>query len=150
MAAKNKNGKKDPYQEKLLGVDYGETNIGLAFGVNKLVSPLKVISGKNTGAAISEISRHALENKVDKIIVGLPVSAEGKETHMSRKVRRFANLLKKRVKKPLEFVNEYRTSEESITEAVHLGISKKRRGEIDHLSAALIIKQYYSKLPHHE
>jgi putative Holliday junction resolvase len=145
MAAKNKT--KNPYNEKLLGIDYGETNIGLAFGLNDLVSPLKIISGKNTESAISEIARYVIDNKVDKILMGLPITPDGKETMMSRKVRRFSKLLKMRTKKPLEFVNEYRTSEESVTEAVNLGISKKRRRKIDHLSAALIVKEYYSKLP---
>ena len=146
MFAKKKT--KDPYEEKVLGIDYGKSNIGLAFGINNLVSPLKVISGKNTGSAISEISRYIIENKVDKMIIGLPVGADGKETPMSRKVRRFSKLLKIRTKMPITFVNEYRTSEESVTEAINLGISKKRRRSIDHLSAALIIKEYYSKLPH--
>lgn len=141
-----RDSKKDPYHMKLLGVDYGETNIGLAFGTNNLASPLKIISGKNSESAINEIARYAIENKVDKILMGLPISPDGKETMMSRKVRRFAKLLKLRTKKPLEFVNEYRTSEESVTEAVNLGISKKRRQKIDHLSAALIIKEYYSKI----
>ena len=144
MAKKND---KNPYNEKLLGIDYGETNIGLAFGINELVSPLKIVSGKNSENAISEITRYIIDNKVDKVLMGLPITPDGKETMMSRKVRRFAKLLKMRAKKPLEFVNEYRTTEESITEAVNLGISKKRRQKIDHLSAALIIKEYYSKLP---
>ena len=139
---------KDPYEEKILGIDYGSANIGLAFGINNLVSPLKVISGRNTNTAISQISRYIIENKVDKIIMGLPVSVGGKETPMSRKVRRFSKLLKIRTKMPVTFVSEYRTSEESITEAINLGVSKKRRRSIDHLSAALIIKEYYSKLPH--
>jgi len=145
MAAKNT--QKDSYEEKILGIDYGEVNIGLAFGINNLVSPLRIISGRNANVAISEISRYILENKVDKIIMGLPISADGKETPMSRKVRRFSKLLKIRTKMPVTFVNEYRTSEESVTEAINLGVSKKKRGSIDHLSAALIIKEYYSKLP---
>ena len=61
MAAKNK--QKNSYEEKILGIDYGEVNIGLAFGINNLVSPLKVISGRNANTAISEISRYILENK---------------------------------------------------------------------------------------
>jgi len=135
-----------PYEEKILAIDYGRSNIGLAFGINNLVSPLKVLSDKDSYSAISEISRYVLENKVDKILVGLPISADGKETAMSKEVRKFTKFLRIRLKKPVTFVNEYRTSEESVTEAVNLGISKKRRQTVDHLSAALIIKQYYSGL----
>jgi putative Holliday junction resolvase len=135
----------DPLKQKLLGIDYGSTNIGLAFGINRLVSPLNTISGKNAGHAISDITRYIIENKVDKVVVGLPLNPDGKETNQSREVRRFSKLLKTRIKKPVEFVNEYRTTKESRTEAVKLGISKKRRQTIDHLSAALILKEYYNK-----
>jgi len=137
---------KNPLEEKVLGVDYGTTNIGLSFGINNLVSPLKVISGKNQQQAISEIARYVIENKVDRVVMGLPLSPDGKESGQSREVRKFGKLLKIKTKKPIKYVNEYRTTEESITEAVNLGISKKRRQKIDHLSAALIIKEYYSKL----
>ncbi len=136
---------KNPLEEKLLGVDYGSKNIGLAFGINNLVSPLKVISGRNQQQAVSEITRCVIENKVDRVILGLPLNSEGKESTQSREVRKFGKLLRIKTKRPVKYVNEYRTTEESITEAVNLGISKKRRQKVDHLSAALIIKEYYSK-----
>jgi putative Holliday junction resolvase len=136
---------KNPLEEKLLGVDYGSRNVGLAFGINNLVSPFRVISGKNQQQAVSEIARYIIENKVDRIILGLPLNAEGKESMQSKEVRKFGKLLKIATKRPVKYVNEYRTSEESITEAVSSGISKKRRQKTDHLSAALIIKEYYSK-----
>jgi len=137
---------KNPLEEIVLGIDFGSTNIGLSFGINNLVSPLKVINGKNQQQAISEISRYIIENKVDRVVLGLPLSLEGKESRQSREVRKFGKLLKIKIKRPIKYVNEYRTTEESITEAVNLGISKKRRQKVDHLSAALIIKEYYSKL----
>lgn len=137
---------KEPHQEKLLGIDYGSSNIGLAFGVNNLVSPLRVISGKNHNEAVSEISRYIIENKVDRVIVGLPLSPDGKESDQSKEVRKFGKLLKINSKKPVHYVNEYRTSQDSVTEAINLGISKKRRRVIDHLSAALVLKEYYSRL----
>ncbi len=139
-------GVKDPLQEKLLGIDYGSTNIGLAFGINGFVSPLKVISGKNTNEALAEISRYVIENKVEKVVVGLPLRSDGKETPQSREVRNFGKILKIHTKRPIFYVNEYRTSKESVTEAINLGISKKRRQIVDHLSAALILKEYYSRL----
>lgn len=129
----------------ILGIDYGETNIGLAFGRNNLVMPLTTISGKNDFAAISEIVRYTMENKITKILVGLPLNAEGRETHQSHTVRRFVNLMKIRVKIPIEYINEFHTSIDSKTEAINLGINKKRRQEVDSLSAALVVKEYYSR-----
>nr|MBP7928066.1 Holliday junction resolvase RuvX [Patescibacteria group bacterium] len=110
-----------------LGIDYGERNIGLAFGTNKLPSPLQIIDGKNPNTAINEIARIVIENKVTNIIVGLPLTQDEKETTQSLKVRRFIKLLKIRVKRPVTFVNEAYTSEESQEEMIELHISQKRR-----------------------
>ena len=77
--------------------------------------------------------------------MGLPLRADGRETDQSRKTRHFSKLLKVRTKKPVEFVNEYRSTEDIKTEEFSLGINKIRHKKIDHLSAALILKDYYSR-----
>jgi len=129
----------------LLGIDYGSANIGLAFGRDWLVSPLATISGKDNNTAIKEIARYAMENKVSKIVIGLPQTADGKNTPHAIKVMRFAKLLKIRLKKPITFMNEFATTIESMEEAIETGISKKRRRSVDHLSAAIILKRYYAE-----
>lgn len=134
---------KPPENETLLGIDYGETNIGLAFGRNGLVHPLKTIPGKNQDEAIKEISRMVLENKVDKLVMGLPLTAEGKETKESHRVRRFSKYLKVYLKKPLIFVNEHLSTKMAMEDALSSGVSKKGRKKIDHLSAALILRKHY-------
>ena len=130
----------------VLGIDYGEKNIGLAFGRAGLASPIKTISGTNVLVAINEITLTALHNKVNKIVIGLPIDVDGKETYKSLKVRRFANLLKSHVKKPIEFVNEYNTTYESLRESIKLDYSKKSRKNLDHISAAVIVRKYFESL----
>jgi putative Holliday junction resolvase len=129
----------------LLGVDFGETNIGIALGRNGLVSPLRVVSGKNVQNAISEISRLAQENHVDMIVVGLPLTGSGKETQMSIKTRKFAKLLKIFTKKHVELFDEFLSTTEAIEESITKGVPQKKRSLIDHISAALILKRYYSE-----
>lgn len=132
-------------EESLLGIDYGSANIGLAFGSVGLVLPLRVVSGKNEASAVTEISRVIVENKIDKVVIGLPLTLNGKDTSVSGNVRRFSKLLKTRVGIPVEFVNEYGTTIGSIEAAVEMGVPQKKRREIDHLSASLILKRYYSE-----
>ncbi len=131
--------------QTLLGIDYGEANIGLALGRNGLTSPLKTLSGKNEGWAIEGIVRTAIENRVALVIVGLPLSYDGKETTQSRRVREFVNKLKIYLKKPFEYVSEYESTKQSLESAVESGMSKKRRRDLDALSAAMIIKNYYEE-----
>lgn len=139
------NNKLDKKDETLLGIDYGESNLGIAFGRVGLVTPIKIVSSKNDGEAIKEISRLAIENKIDKIIMGLPLTAEGKETKESLRVRHFTKMLKIYLKKPVEFQNEFYTSKNALGEAILQGYTRKGRGKVDHLSAALILKNYYSE-----
>jgi putative Holliday junction resolvase len=129
--------------ETLLGIDYGSSKIGLALGRGGVVAPLRIISGKNAETAIYEISRLALENKVFKIVVGLPITATGKETNQTREVRKFADLLKALSKVPVVFQNEFGSTVGAFEEAFEKGYSQKGRRLEDHLAAALILKNYY-------
>jgi putative Holliday junction resolvase len=129
----------------LLGIDYGEANIGVALGRNGLVSPLRVLSGKNVQNAISEIGRLAQENRADKIIIGLPLTGSGKETQISIKTRKFAKLVKIFTKKPVELQNEFLSTKEATEESITKGVPQKKRSKIDHLSAALVLKKYYNE-----
>lgn len=130
-------------KSSILGIDYGETNIGLAFGRGGEVTPIRIISGKNPHTAISEIARTVVEYDVDKIVIGLPLSLENKETPQSLKVRHFAKLLKSKIKKPVEFVNEFSTSKKATKVMLNMGVSQRRRETKDHFSAALILRNYY-------
>jgi putative holliday junction resolvase len=129
----------------LIGVDYGETNIGIALGKNGFVQPLRIIPGRDVQRAVHEITRIALQNKVDGFVLGLPVTLEGKETHESKLVRRFAKLLKVASKKPVTFQEETETSKEAFAEATANGVGKKSRRTNDHLAAGIILKRHFSE-----
>lgn len=130
---------------KIIGIDYGSTNIGLALGVNGFVTPLEIIPGKNVDEAIYKIIRITLENKVNKFVVGLPLTAEEKDTIQSLDTRKFVKKLKILSKKPVEFQNEFGTSKEALNRAITLGTPQRSRKTNDHLSAALILKRYYEE-----
>ena len=132
-------------EEILIGVDHGEKNTGLAFGRAGLTSPLRIIQSSDTNVVISEIARAVVENKATKIIMGLPIGLNGSETSQSQKVRKFAKLLKIRVKRPVEFVDEFDSSQEALQGAIKSGISQKGRKTTDHYSAELILRRYYNE-----
>ena len=127
-------------EEILLGIDYGEKHTGLAFGRHGLASPLHVIEGSDPNVVKAEIARIAIENRVTKIVMGLPLGKDGKETHQSRVVRRFAKILKIHLKRPVEFVDEFNSSKEAVADAIKTGISQKKRQNDHHLAAALLFK----------
>ena len=71
-------------EEILLGVDYGSSHTGLAFGREGLVSPLHVIDSKDLNFVKAEIAKVSLGNKVSKVIMGLPLDVDGKDTTQSK------------------------------------------------------------------
>ena len=68
----------------ILGIDYGLKKIGLALAEGNLAEPLSVIK---TDLSTKKIVNLCQENKVDKIVVGLP---EGK---IVSQVKKFAEKL---------------------------------------------------------
>ncbi len=131
--------------EIVLGIDYGNKNLGLAFGRDGLVKPLKVVSGSDMPALMHEITKFTFDNRVTKIIVGLPLTYEGKDTQKSKQIRNFAKQLKVYLKKPVEFVNEYRSTEE-VLEGTSFGVPHRGKDPVDHLSAAVILRRYFEEL----
>jgi len=61
---------------KLLGLDVGKSRIGVAFCDTSvgIVFPRDVINVKSEKKAIEEISNIVKSEKIDKIIVGLPLN----------------------------------------------------------------------------
>lgn len=135
---------KNPMDEILLGIDYGTANIGLALGRNGLVLPIKVINGKNDAAAITDINRMIIENKADKLVLGLPLLSNGKDTKQSLIVRSFCKKLKLFTKKQVVLVDEHSSTIDVKEEMLNAGVSQKRRGTKDAYSAALILHHYYN------
>lgn len=132
--------------EMLIGIDYGEANTGVAMGRNGLVVPIQVLSNTDVNFVVTTLIRLALENKVNKFILGLPVNSEDKETNQSLAVRKFGKLLRVRSKKQVEFYNENYSTKEAVQETVSFGLSQKGRRLADHYSAALILKRYFDNL----
>jgi putative holliday junction resolvase len=129
----------------LLGVDYGKANIGLALGRNGLTTPLEIVSAKDVNNVFNKINKVIVENKVDLIIVGLPLTSDEKDTPESLDARKFIKLLKVSTKRPVDIQNEYGSSIQALEEAVDLGVPEKKRKTNDHLAAAYILRLYYSK-----
>ncbi|PIP17016.1 MAG: Holliday junction resolvase RuvX [Candidatus Portnoybacteria bacterium CG23_combo_of_CG06-09_8_20_14_all_37_13] len=77
---------------KYLGIDYGEKHIGLAIGNDalKIATPFGIVH-HNVGAGhvLPKIQKIIQEQKIDKIIIGLPKGFRG-ETEQTRKTRDFA------------------------------------------------------------
>lgn len=135
--------KKSAEEEIYLGLDHGETNIGVSFGRDGLVCPLSIVPSKNQIQAIMDILRIIERLNITTVVLGLPVSVDGTSSKQAIKVRQFAKLFKVYLKGiKLEFQDEFGSTRESIDGAIELGTTKKRRRKTDDLAAAVILERY--------
>lgn len=116
---------------KLLGIDFGEKNIGLALAEGPLAEPLGTVK------SLKAVQRICQEQGIEKIIIGL---SEGK---MAEKTRRFGQHLAQLTGLPLVYQDETLTSEEAKKIMVKSGKSKKKRQQqSDTIAACLILQDY--------
>ena len=120
----------------LLGIDYGTKNIGLAKASKEIdvVLPLGRIENKERNAVQPELIKIITQQKIDKIIVGLPIGLDGSENANTKKVREFVANLKKEFSVPVEFITEIFSSQAG--DRMGGGVSRDEK-------AAMIILQGY-------
>jgi len=123
------------YCMNILAIDHGKKRIGLAWVQEGLdvVLPYGVIEG-----GVEELVKLIKSENINKLVVGLPIGLDGKENQNTKRVREFADELKKKVNLPIEFVDERFTSRQ----ADNMGGDVSR----DEKSAMLILQSYISRL----
>lgn len=124
---------------RYLGIDYGDKRIGVAFSdaEGHFAFPKEtVLNDKNT---IENIKKIIQENNIIAVILGLPQNFSGEDTEQTKKVRAFADELKKELAVDVVFENEILTSRQ----IEKTGASTKSM--IDASSAALILQGYLNR-----
>lgn len=128
---------------RILGIDYGEKRIGLALTdeFSIIAHPIEPVA--RDGTELKEINRLVEQNKVAKIIVGLPLNLDGTAGIAAGKVQEFAEKLKEEVKLPVEFWDERMTTKEVEKMLIEFDISRKKRRDIrDSLCACVVLRTY--------
>lgn len=128
---------------RILGIDYGDKKIGLAFGETdaRTAVPLEVIA--NEGAATIErlATRVKLEG-IDTVVVGVPLPQGNHSSEQLEKTRVFIAALSRAVEVPVVEEDESFTSAESIRLQQEFGAQAQE----DALAAMLIIQSYMDEV----
>lgn len=133
---------------RIVGIDYGEVRIGLAISDErgKIALPLKTIqAGKNHAATIVLIQEalRSYAEQIQKIVIGLPLHMNGKESPMSEKVRFFGAKLKEALHFEVVFFDERLTSSYMEKELKEMDYSRKGvKSRIDASAAAVLLQNY--------
>lgn len=128
---------------KFIALDVGKVRIGVA-SCDRLeiaASPHSVIPAN--GKAALAVAKLLETEGADGIIVGLPLSMDGKEREACEMARRFMSKLEPLITVPMYTVDERLTTKIAEAGLIEAGMRREKRREIrDAVSAALILKSF--------
>lgn len=132
---------------RYLGIDFGTKRIGLAVGEDNGFGafPLTTIHrSRSLAHDLGEIVRLIEKEKVEQIVVGLPLHADGSESKSSGLVREFVRALGKRTTLPILLVDEFLSSAEAEEGLIAMDVSRKKRKEVlDQMAAVQILESHF-------
>lgn len=128
----------------LLGIDWGEKRIGLAYADELgLAYPLPAAIARSQKMRLQQIEQQIKERNIDVLVVGYPINMNGTVGFKAQQVDGFIKLLEGRFRLPV-----YRMDERLSSHAVEQGLRAqkkqvdRRSGEIDSLAASMILQDY--------
>ena len=128
---------------RLMGIDYGEKRIGLAFSdenVNMAFPHSVIENDKNTLKKIKEICE---EKNICRIILGQSLNYKGQPNPIMRKIEKFKELLEKELSLPVDYQSEVLTTQEAMRLPERKG--REKTDKTDAFAAALILRTYIDK-----
>ncbi len=131
---------------KILALDVGTKTIGMAVSdkMGILATPVGCYKRQTLKKDLEFFDEYVKKNKIEKIVVGYPVFLDGKESKMTKYVRKFYYKIKDRWGIEVELWDERLTTEEAIEVLKERNIKdyRKIKEKKDEISAALILRSY--------
>ncbi len=134
---------------RIIGIDYGKKRVGLA-----VTDPIQIISSPlNTVEEINLISflkNYISTEEVEAIVVGWPLSLNGKENSMTLEVDQLIIKLQNTFPNIKIFKHDERFTSKIAKESLLIGGKNKKfrsdKSNIDKISASLILSSFLRKL----
>jgi putative Holliday junction resolvase len=130
---------------RLLGVDYGHVRIGLAITDEdrRIASPLTTYHRRTREEDAHFFQKVVVEESVEKIVIGLPVHADGSEGDKAAETRRFGAWLADATGLPIVYFDERFTTVEAESHLLAAGLtSKRRKARRDRVAAQILLQSY--------
>lgn len=130
---------------RVLGLDVGESRIGVAIGdpTGTIAGPLHAIRRTNPDEDVQAVVRLVADHDARAVVVGLPLSLDGRVGHQARLVRRFIQALRREAPVPVHPQDERFSTVEAERLLRESGQQPSRnKGLTDSASAAVILQSY--------
>jgi putative Holliday junction resolvase len=130
---------------RLLGLDVGETTIGLALSDHSriIATPHHTIERKKFSKDIEQLKQVVGNHRVGGLVVGNPLNMDGSEGRRSQSIRTFISNIAGHIDLPILLWDERMSTQ--VVERVMLAadMSRARRAElVDKLAASYILQGY--------
>ena len=129
---------------RYLCIDYGQKRTGLAIcdAGEMIASPLKVLTVAQSEliACIADIINR---EKVEAVVLGLPLNMDGTAGHQVRRVQKFAAQMKEYIDIPIHFQDERLSSFDAEGKLAGIELTrKKKKKRLDAVAAASILQSF--------
>lgn len=130
-----------------LGIDYGDTRVGIAITDELEITAqgLETVNCNGNDRILLKRLDEIMENyKIDTIVVGMPLNMKGEQTARAEVTNRFIHKLKCKYNKiKIETIDERLTTVQAHKTMNDLNINKtKKRGIVDTIAAVYILETY--------
>ena len=130
---------------RILGIDHGSKRIGAALASDdcSFAVPLEVYHVRGVDLDAEHYRRLVAEYRIDRIVIGLPLYADGSEGSSADRARKFGRWLAKTTDRPVIFQDERYSSVEADSLMRDQGVrASRRKGKLDLLAAQIILQSY--------
>lgn len=134
-----------PGAGRLLAVDPGSVRTGLALSDpgQGIASPLDVLPAARRPQLAQLIAEVAAREEAVGILVGLPVSLDGRLGPQAQGVRKLVRAIRCRTPVPVVTLDERYTSQAASAALAEAGIrASDRRGKVDKVAAAILLQAF--------
>ena len=134
---------------KLLAVDYGTVRIGYAMSDEDqtMAFPRGALSSKPEKELFEMLRKVIFDEKVEKIIIGVPLGKENEPTPLSEKIKKWGGRLAQFCGVTTEYIDEFHSSDEALMKIpLKKDRKNKEKGLRDAIAAQIILERYISRI----
>lgn len=128
---------------RLLALDIGIKRVGYAVSDidQTMAFPRSVINASPKETFFNEIKKIVSEEKIEKIIIGLPLDAENEEGESAKRIRIVGHSIAEATNLPIEYIDESGSTDEALSR-IHLRKQRREKGFRDAIAAQIILERY--------
>ena len=135
----------------MIGLDYGESRIGVAVGEVSLgiAHPVATIHARSDRGRLEQLAPLMDEWKPVLVVVGLPIHMDDSEHPLAARCRKFAHKLSQRFNVVARMVDERLTSHAAEEALAAASVSaRRRRNVLDQVAAQIILEAFFQTHEH--